>query len=50
MKKGARGDKPGGKGGAKADYKKNPRLKGPAKTPVVEKSEIQFRKEQIIRL
>jgi hypothetical protein len=27
---GARGDKPGGKE-AKADYKKNPRLKGPAK-------------------
>jgi hypothetical protein len=35
--------KPGGKRRTKADYKKNPRLKGPAKLSG-RKSEIQFRK------
>jgi hypothetical protein len=44
---GARGDKPGGKNTAKADYKKKPAFKkGPAKTPVVEKVKYNFGKNK----
>jgi hypothetical protein len=36
------GDKPGGKEELKLITRKNPRLKGPAKTPVVEKVKYNF--------